>query len=365
LNGKYENNLRANLNRLAIIAGILLLLKLFTYAVDEFLPVFSRVLSQVFSAFLPFILALLIAFLIEPVVQKLSKVLKIKRTYASFFVILFIAFLFIFLIVLLGSRLYKELAELTAAFPDIYNKTLTLLTEQVGILQRYVALNPEIQNAIHSSSQDIIGTLQFLVKKVSMGLLAFLGSLPGLMVVIVVTIVATLLTSISFPAVKSWLAGRVKGRYHSTTKLIVTNLSSALVGFLIAEIILMAITIVITTIGLFILGNQYAFTIGILSGLFNLIPVVGSALIFIPWVIVLFISGAIAQAIKILAVYLLATIIRQVLEPKILAQGMGIHPLPTLLSIYVGVSLFGISGLIIGPAVVVAYETLRKARILG
>ncbi|NLI93279.1 MAG: sporulation integral membrane protein YtvI [Peptococcaceae bacterium] len=344
-----------------MIAGILLILKLFTYTVQDFLPVFSTVLGKLLSSLLPFILAFIFAFLIEPLVQKLIKSFKMKRTYSSFLVITAVAIFLILLLVLLGSRLYKELAELTTVFPEMYNRSVSLITEQAGIVQKYLELNPEIQNTIRSSSQDIIASLQVILKNGSISLLAFLGALPNFLIIIIITIVATLLTSISYPSVRDWFYQRVKGKYHSMTRLVVADLGSALVGFLRAELILVSVTSIVITIGLLILGNKYAFTIGILSGLLDLIPIIGPSLIFIPWIIFLFFTGALSSALKILFVYLAATVIRQILEPKILAQGIGIHPLPTLISIYVGLNLFGVSGLIIGPAIIVIYEALRKA----
>lgn len=359
-----ENNrsvLKININRLVVIAGILLLLKLFTYFVQEFLPVFSSVMGKMLSALFPFILAFIIAFLVEPIVLEFIRYMKIKRTYASILVITVFVFLLILILTLLGSRLYRELAELTTAFPLIYERTIILLTEQIGVLEKYIELNPEIQNAISSSTEEIVTSLQFLLKKGSVGLLGFLGALPGLMVVILITTVATLLTSMSFPTVKDWFFRKVKGKYILKTRLVAADLGSALVGFLRAQTILVSVTSVITVIGLLILGNKYAFTVGILAGFLDLVPVIGPSLIFIPWTLVLLFTSSISSALKIFLIYVTVTVVRQSLEPKILSQNIGIHPLPTLISMYVGLKLFGAGGLILGPAMIVVYEAIRKA----
>jgi len=364
MNEKKRINVRANVNRLVIIAAILLLLKLFAYAVEEFLPVFASVVGQLISAFLPFIFALVLAFLMEPLVSRLMKYLKMKRVYASLLVLVFFILLILALLVLMGSRLYRELAELATSFPALYDRTVLLLTEQTGVVQNYLALNPEIENAIRSSTEGVITSLQSLLKEGSLHLLSFLGALPGFIVIIVITIIATLLTSMSYPLVKEWFFSRFKGRYQSKSRQIATDLGAALIGFLKAQSILVSVTIVITVIGLLITGNQYAFTLGILAGIFDLIPIIGPAVIFIPWALVLFFTGGIGAGIKILLIYLVVTIVRQILEPKILAKNIGLHPLPTLISMYAGLTLFGAFGLILGPAVVVIYEAVRKAGLL-
>lgn len=356
-----KSSLRINLNRLIVVASLLLLLKLITYTVQEFIPVFGLVMGQVFSALFPFIIAFILAFLIEPLVIKLIEKFNIKRLYASLMVLTVVIISLVLLLILLGSRLYRELAELATTMPAMYEKTITLIAEKSLVFQRYIELNPEIQNAINSSTQEIINTLQTIIKTGSMVVLAFLGALPGFMIVIVIATVATLIISISFPQVKEWFFERIKGKYNAKTRIVATDLGSALVGFLRAMTILVSVTALVSTIGLLLIGNKYAFTLGILAGFLDLLPIIGPSLVFIPWTLVLLFTGELALALKVLLIYLAATVIRVALEPKVMSQNIGIHPLPTLISVYVGLKLLGAVGLIIGPALVVFYEAVRKA----
>jgi len=356
-----KSNLKTNINRLLVVLIILASLKLFTYAVQEFLPVFTLVLGKIISAFLPFILALILAFLIEPFVLKTIKLLRIKRGLASVLVIIVMVLLFLFCLMLIGIRLYKELAGLGTTFPAIYQQSVTLLTEKVGIIQKYLELNPQIQASLKASTQEIINSLQFILKELSMGLLAFLGALPGIVTVTVITVIATLLTSMNYPVVKEWFFQKVKGKHVLKTKMVASDLGKAMVGFLRAQVFLVILTMFITTAGLLIIGHEYSFTIGILTGLLDLVPIVGPAIIFIPWGLVLLITGSVVQAVKILLIYAVATVVRRIVEPKILADNIGIHPLPTLISMYAGLTLFGAWGLILGPAAIIVYESMRKA----
>ena len=359
-----QSALRINLNRLIVVASLLLLLKLFTYTIEEFIPVFGSVMRQVLSALFPFILAFILAFLIEPLVSKIIRTVNIKRVYASLVALTSVIVFLVLFLTFLGSRLYRELSELAATMPAIYDKTILLISEKILVFERYIELNPEIQNAITSSTQEILSSLQTIVKTGSMGLLGLLGALPGLMIVIIVATVATLIISFSFPTVKEWFFKMFKGKYNEKTRAIAANLGSALVGFIRAISILVSVTAIITTIGLLLIGNKYALTIGILAGFLDLLPIIGPSIIFIPWVLVLVFTGQLALALKIFLIYLAITVIRVALEPKVMSQNIGIHPLPTLISIYVGLKLLGGAGLIIGPALVVVYEAVRKAGIL-
>ncbi|KUO66184.1 MAG: sporulation protein [Gracilibacter sp. BRH_c7a] len=344
-----------------VVAAVLLLLKLFTYTVQEFLPVLALVMHQIFSALFPFIIAFILAFLVEPLVAKLTKTFNLKRVYASIIVLTLVILSLVLLLIFLGSRLYRELAELATSMPAMYEKTVTLIAEKSLVFQKYIELNPEIKNAINSSTQELLSTLQTIIKTGSMGLLSFLGALPGFMIVIVVATVATLIISFSFPLVKEWFFQRIKGKHNAKTRIVASNLGSALVGFLRAMTILVSVTAIVSTIGLILIGNKYALTLGILAGLLDLLPIIGPSLIFIPWTVVLLFTGELALALKVLIIYLVVTVIRVALEPKVMSQNIGIHPLPTLISIYVGLKLLGAAGLILGPALVVIYEAVRKA----
>jgi sporulation integral membrane protein YtvI len=327
----------------------------------DFLPVFGTVISRLLSAFSPFILGVIFAFLIEPFVQKVCKNLKIKRVYSSITVLTGIVILITLLILVAGNRLYHELADLTIAFPALYENSMLFVSNQIDNIERYIQLNPEIQNAIKSSSQEILAYTQVFVKNGSQALLSFLGALPGLMIDIMVLTIATLLTSMSFPTIKEWLFHRFKEPLASKVRIVTSELGSALIGFIRAETILLSVTAVVVIIGLLIIGNDYAFTLGMLTGLMDLLPVIGPGVIFIPWAIFVFVSSGIWAAIKILAVYAVAAVIRQSLEPKIMSHNIGLHPLPTLISMYVGLNLLGAAGVIIGPTLIVIYEACRKA----
>lgn len=79
-------------------------------------------------------------------------------------------------------------------------------------------------------------------------------------------------------------------------------------------------------------------------------------MIFVQWAIVLLFMGAVPEAVKILVIWAVALAIRQILEPKIMSKGIGLHPLPTLISMYVGLKLLGGVGLVLGPSLVIIYE---------
>lgn len=236
---------------------------------------------------------------------------------------------------------------------------------RISALQEYLTLNPQIQNTLFSSTESILKSVQDWAKTSSIFLLNFLSALPGAFVIFVVSIVAALLTSMAFPDVKNFLNRFVPQRWQGNAKIVGQDLGVVLVGFLRAEIILVSVTMIITTFGLILIGNRYAVTIGVFAGLLDLFPIVGTGVIFVPWIMVLLIYGSVGAGIKILVVWVIAVVVRQALEPKVMSKNIGLHPLPTLVSMYAGLKLLGGAGLILGPTIVIIYEAIRKSLLLN
>jgi len=364
LRANSEHLFWSNLNRLAVIVIFLVSLKLFTYFIQEFLPVFGEVLKNLFVAFFPFILALVIAHLLEPLVARLIRILHLKRGYAALLSLIIALGLLSLIVFLVINRLYTELSELAVSLPN-YGYIMDFANARISALQDFLTLNPQIQNTLFSSTESILKSVQDWAKSGSIFLLNFLSALPGAFVIFVVSIVATLLMSISFPDVKNFMNRLVPRRWQENAKAVSQELGVVLVGFLRAEIILVSVTMMIITFGLMLIGNRYAVTIGVFAGLLDIFPIVGTGVLFVPWIIILLINGSVSAGIKILVIWVIAVVVRQALEPKVLSQNIGLRPLPTLVSMYVGLKLLGGYGLILGPMIVIIYEAIRKSFLLN
>ena len=359
-----HKHLWTNVNRLAVVTFALVVLKVFTYFFEDFLPVFGEVISKTFSAFLPFVIALLLAFLLEPLVVRLMRSIRIRRTYASILsLILALAGLSLFIFIIV-ARLYTELSELAVTLPN-YGYLVDLVTKQVDTVDKFIKVNPQIQATLFTATESLARTLQEWAKSGSVLLLGLLSALPGVFIVLVVSLVATLLMSSTYPDVKQFISRALPNRWNVSAQAISDDLGAAIVGYLRAQAILVSVTAFSTIGGLLLMGNRYAVTIGVMAGLLDIVPIVGTGILFVPWIVGLFIMGSFGEGLKLLVMWIITVTVRQFLEPKVLSKGIGIHPLPTLVSMYVGLQLLGGVGIIVGPALVICYEALRKAGTFG
>lgn len=127
------------------------------------------------------------------------------------------------------------------------------------------------------------------------------------------------------------------------------RLRSSAVAYLRTQGIIMLITATICTFGLVIIRNPYALLFGLIIALLDALPILGSGMILLPWSIVLLFHNDYLSGAVILTVFLLCVILREFLEPKLLGKGIGIRPLYTLISMYLGIRIFGVAGFILGP----------------
>lgn len=130
-------------------------------------------------------------------------------------------------------------------------------------------------------------------------------------------------------------------------------ISKILKAYVRTQAIIIGAIAIVCSVGLAIIGNEYYIILGILIGLSDALPLIGVGTILIPWSVVLVCMGNYIHAVVLLVVFIACYLIREFLEPRLMGQEIGLSPISTLISIYVGYRLFGIFGMIVGPLVAV------------
>ncbi|MBX6395674.1 MAG: AI-2E family transporter, partial [Alicyclobacillaceae bacterium] len=142
-----------------------------------------------------------------------------------------------------------------------------------------------------------------------------------------------------------------------------SDVTRAITGLVRAQLILVLVTIAMSIAGLLIFRVKYAITIGTLIGLAGLIPIVGSLLVTVPWGAWCILTGQYTLGFEIFGLQGLISLVRHIIEPKILADNVGIDTLSALIAVYVGWKVLGVLGLFLGPILWVGIESLVRAQI--
>ncbi|HET7578386.1 MAG TPA: sporulation integral membrane protein YtvI [Bacillales bacterium] len=334
------------------------------------------VLYHVIQLTVPFVIAIIVAFLMNPLVNLFNRRLKIPRGLSVFFALILIIGFIAGLVTLLVMEMISGFTYLTNVVPNKVNWFVNMIehflqTTIMPIYERlmstYHNLEPGQQQTIVNNVQQIganlASTLKALGKGIVAGLTGFIAALPSLFVIFVFALLGTFFISKDWYKFGSRIREAIPDRVADNSGRIYRDLKKALLGFMRAELTLISMTAAMDLIGLLILRVDYAFTIAILTGVVDLLPYLGTGVVFIPWIIYLFFTGNFYLAIGLSILYAVVLIQRQIMEPKMISSSIGLDPLATLVALFVGIQLFGFIGLIIGPVALVILKTLYEARV--
>lgn len=316
---------------------------------------------------LPFIFAWWISNLLSPLVEWSNKKIKIHKSLATFIVlILFIAIisgiisLLVYIITIQVNNMLANMPEINQLFEEGVLLVSLNLIQFTDVLPNFLAENLEL---------DLPGMLENVslsITTIFASLVGYVAFIPNLLVGIIVMFVASFFMTKDKYKLKE-IEMQIFSHKVFRSKLAIVlkdDILMVLLGYIRAQLILMSLTAIEVSIGLTILKIPYSILIGIGVGILDALPVFGTGTVFIPWVIILLFYQNYSLAIGIFIVYLIATLGRQALEPKIISTQIGIYPLITLLIIYTGIKIFGVTGIIIAPLIAITLLAIKKSEIL-
>jgi len=312
---------------------------------------------------LPFALAVLLALIAEPLVGFFHKKAKLPRAAATGIGMTMTLVLFILAIMVLISLLLRELGTLAGVVPDLEDTAMqgmeSLQLWLTGIADRTPKnLQPIIRRSVDGMFSD--GTA--IIDRISAKLLGLasniLSKLPDSVLGFGTWLLAGYMISAKLPKIRSWLSARLPPRWRENYLPALKKLKGAILGWLVAQGKLMGITFLILTVGFFVLQISYAPLWAALISLIDALPVLGTGMVLVPWGLVCFLQGDSIRAVGLLGIYVVALLVRQVLEPRFVGKHLGLDPLVTLLAMYAGYRLFGLGGMILSPLFAVTVTQL-------
>lgn len=334
----------------------------FSLGIGIFLLLGYLAMHYLTTLFLPFFLALIFAYLIEPMVLFLERKLKLSRNMAVGTAILIVIFLLAVLITFAIFKLYAEVISLSTVLPQYYSKVNTDINILLGKLQN---LYLNLPNPIVDVIQNNISKLYLALERVLRALISPLTALPNLITIILISAVATYFISRDRKIINEFFWSLLPKLWQEKTRKAKEEVVFSVIAFVKAQTILVTITTVITVVGLSLINIDYALFIGVLTGLLDFLPILGPSTIFLPWIAYSFLMlNNYFLGISLTVIYLLLMFVRQIAEPKIVGDAIGLHPLASLMAMYVGIKLIGVMGFIIGPLTLVTLKAVIKAGLI-
>lgn len=322
------------------------------------------VFSYLYRIAAPIFLALVIFWMIEPLARFLHK-RKIKKSIATG--ISMLVFLLVALSLLTGAsalfvvqtnRLINRLPEYAMIFYNTFSVQIDWLIGRIDLLPDDLLANAgqylkEFGGAIADKGSKVATWL--------FGWLAgIVGSVSTFVIDLVIAVILAYFLSVEIDTWKRVAREKTPNTFKKAYAFLRDNVLKGLGSYIKAQLKLITLTFFLVLIGLLVLGVDNFFAIAVVSAIFDVLPLLGVSTIFVPWIIFLFVTGKTGLAAGLTALWLVVVLLRQILEPKITGDSLGVSAFTTLAFMVVSLSLFGVMGLILSPVLIILVKALYE-----
>lgn len=337
-----------------------------------FLVLYTIVFVLFFSTLsytIPFVLALIFAILLQKPTKLLIKKCKMKTWTASLLSTIVFFVIIISILTLIIISLTNESFELGRNLQSYVIKNTDKINQFFNNLNyKFNHLDLNILNTIKNNFSGYVDkTLKFtlsLTKQALSWFLAFISKIPYILMVILFTLLSTYFFTKDFSTAKNRIFNLIPENKSNRIYTILTEAKKMLSNYIASYLLIISITFLETLIGFLIFKVKYSVLLSIICGIFDLLPILGIGAIYIPLVIIYIASKNYVTGIGILILYIIVSIIRQIIEPKIVSSSLGLHPVAVLAAIFIGLKANGISGMFFCIFLIVFFNILRKVNVL-
>lgn len=331
-----------------------------------FLLVIYIFLNYVGGLFLPFIIGYILCIILYPLFKVLNNRYKIPKPISSILCISILILLVIIIGVGIVGQIVKEGKEFIKDLPYYIQSIKNTFEELKDKIQSLIKILPDgLENTIigfFENSSSILGEL--LGNGLKNTSIKVIRKVPNAFMITIISIISCYLMLIDKENIQRFIIRQLPKKYTGKFGIVKSGIGDAVFGYIRAQAIIMCLIATVCFLGLLLLDAPYALFIAVVIGIIDALPVFGSGFILWPWALYNIIIGNYGLSIGLIIIYVVVLLTRQFVEPKILGKQIGIHPLATLMSIYIGLQVFGIFGFIIGPIIMVIIKALQNENIL-
>ena len=318
----------------------------------------------------PFFMAFIFSWMMNPIIRWMTVKCHIRHSFAVVFCLLLFFGILGGLLVVITVNIVSWVQDLVVMLPSLYKDTIepAMRTGTAWVQELIARLDPDASAVVQSSIESVISSVGSAVSNFSIQAVGVVSGwvtqLPGRLLSTIIFIIAMVFMTADFNRVTAFLLRQMTDR----TRHVVTKAKETFISVIgkygKSYGIIMGITFVELLIGLLILRQEKAVFLAALIAMFDILPIVGAGFILIPWAIVNLISGAVAKGLGLIALYIVITVIRQFIEPRVVGHQVGLHPLVTLIAMLVGSRLFGGIGLVGLPIACAIINSLDETGVI-
>ncbi|MDD7147475.1 MAG: sporulation integral membrane protein YtvI [Lachnospiraceae bacterium] len=321
---------------------------------------------KVLVFFMPFVIGWIIACVANPLVRFFEDKFMIRRKAGSAVVIIAVIALVILAAYLAVSKLISESIGFLNMLPDLWN-TMESDFREIGknLDVMYSRLPQNMQMSIEDLGQQMDEYVADLVKRLGTPTVNAVGNFAKNIPGFVINVIMCLLSSYFFVAEKDYVA-QVWNRYMPGTvkhkaAIIMDSLKTAVGGYFKAQFKIECLIFVFLLTGFLILKIPYALLIAFLIAVLDFLPFFGAGAVMVPWAVFKFLSADYKMAIWLLIIWGVGQLVRQIIQPKLVGDSVGVAPLPTLFLLFIGYKCAGVIGIILAVPIGIVLINLNQA----
>jgi sporulation integral membrane protein YtvI len=312
---------------------------------------------------LPFIIGYFIAALVQPAVNLMYRRLRFKRRVAGVVAVLLFMVVIGLLLSLCITKAISELAAVAGLLPAMLEQVADSISRISARVSVYVDSLPvdyseNVARALENMANELMklsslsdGTISFIFN--------LLAKVPGLLLDTIVTVVSACFMSMDYGQIRGFVLRQLPQRYQDMACDIKSFLFDTIAKLIRAYLTLMSITFAELCIGLMLMGVEHAITIAVIIAIVDVLPVLGTGTVLVPWALIELMTGNVFLAICLIVLYAVVLVVRNILEPKIVGYHIGLYPLVTLIMMFVGLQIFGFTGMILFPLMIIVLKHLQ------
>lgn len=320
---------------------------------------------------MPFIIGFVIASIVQLPLNRIRLKNPLHKKYAAIVCCIGFYALLISLMIFFSSKVISEIGDFALGLPDLVYDYLYPLIWDLGD-QIQVILEPidmSLAQLVNELGKSLASTLTkfatefsgWAVKTLATGA----ASIPGALLQVVITVVASFYISADYQTVLDFLKRLLPGNHRDSVIQVVSYARSAVLAYIKSYSIMFCVTFLELWAGFSLLSIPYALGLAFGIAVFDLMPILGVGGILLPWGAVALAMGSLKTAIGVVVLYIVIAAVRNTLEPRIVGKHIGLHPLATLVAMIVGLKLAGLMGMLLLPISLVAVSKLREGTIGG
>lgn len=301
---------------------------------------------------MPFVIGWIISAIAAPLVNWLEKRLRIVKKLGSALIVILVLAVIILAIYFGISRLVSEISGLIRNFPEMYAQLETGL-DQIGdtLSGVFDRLPSGIQSGWNTLTENLDNYMGNLVSRISEPTFTAAGNIakrvPYYLISFIVAVMSAYFFIVQREEVLGWMRKVAPESVQKRMTLVMDNLKYAVGGYFKAQFKIMGIVFLILLVGLGFLGVGYFVLIALLIAFLDFLPFFGTGTAMIPWAVYKFFMGDYKMTAALVVIYVVTQVVRQLLQPKLVGDSVGLNPLVTLILLYVGYRMGGILWMIL------------------